>query len=222
MDPDINLIHNEGSSDWGISSIVLEYLSNILNSEMRTIETGAGFSTIIFAKSGCRHICITPSESELTRIRDICSESSISLDNVEFINDFSENVVPFMNDSESDLVLIDGGHGFPIPSIDFFYLGKGLKIGGLLLIDDVDLWTGKMIVDFLRREPGWEYQGKLARRTAVFEKKSEFIPREWCDQPTVVRKSRHTQLSREFLNGCGRLLSGDLAGVQSRIAEKFR
>jgi len=56
---------------------------------------------------------------------------------------------------ELDLVLIDGDHSFPAPVIDWYYTAHRLKVGGLMVVDDTDIVTGLLLVDFMRADPKW-------------------------------------------------------------------
>ena len=85
----------------------------------------------------------------------------------------------------SDAVLIDGGHGFPAPFIDFWYAGGRLVPGGLLVVDDTHLRACRVLADFLRAEAGrWRVHRELAT-TAVFERlDGPLVPAEgWALQP---------------------------------------
>ena len=45
-----------------------------------------------------------------------------------------------------DFVLIDGGHGFPTPMLDWFYGAGRLRRGGVAVFDDVQLPAVAMLV----------------------------------------------------------------------------
>lgn len=217
MDP-TPLLHNAGQSDWSISDVLRRHLETDVPAGARTIETGAGFSTIILASRGCRHDCVTPAAAEVAAIRAECERQDVPLDAVSFHVKPSQDVLPFLPEGEAyDFALIDGGHGFPVPALDWFFLAPRLKVGGVVAIDDVDIWTGAMIVDVLKTEPGWRHEGHLARRTAVFRKTEPFVAREWCDQPEVVRRSRLGRLARKAGNAAELLARGDLAGLRRRL-----
>jgi hypothetical protein len=132
-----------------------------------------------------------------------------------------QNVLSNMKESDFDIALIDSGHGFPIPRIDYFYLAPHTKVSGLLIIDDVDIWSGRMIVEFLRNEPEWKYTTKLAGRTAIFREIAEFTSREGIDQLTVVRESRISRVSMGPSNGVACLLRGDFVGMRDRLQRYF-
>lgn len=210
-------LHADGTGNWMISPEVLEFLEANVDSESVTVETGAGYSTIVLSEIGARHTAITPSAEEAEAIRSWCADHGISTERTEFVLAYSQEVVPSLQPGELDLILVDGGHGFPIPVIDYFYLVPHLKVGGHLLIDDVDIWTGAMIVRVLKTEPEWEFGGLLNRRTAVFRKLAPLVAREWTDQPAVISRSRLSRLRRQALNGAGRLVAGDLDGLRQRI-----
>ena len=58
------------------------------------------------------------------------------------------------------------------------------------LLDDVHLWTGRELRDFLVKDPAWERDTEFLGRTALFRKVAETDPDVlWTDQPVVVRRS---------------------------------
>ena len=102
----------------------------------KTLETGAGVSTVLFALKGTQHTCIVPDQTQVQGIKEICNQNQISTDKIDFRIDGSENVLPQLRPAGLDLVLIDGCHGFPAPFIDWHYAGSGLKANGILIVDD--------------------------------------------------------------------------------------
>lgn len=153
-----------------IAEEVLDFLTEHVNKDSVTVETGAGYSTIVFAQLGAKHTAITPATDEVQRIRAYCNEQGIATDRTTFRIGYSQDVLPDLEVTDVDLALIDGGHGFPIPAIDYFYLAPRLRIGGYLLIDDVDVWTGHMIVSVLKREPEWEFRASWPAALQCFER----------------------------------------------------
>jgi predicted O-methyltransferase YrrM len=117
----------------------IRFIAKNLSPGSVTLETGAGLSTALFAANGGRHICICPDKGEAERISTFCRSNGIRMDGVEFITAWSEDILPTVITEPLDLVLIDGGHGFPMPFIDWYYPAKKMKVGGLLVIDDIPL-----------------------------------------------------------------------------------
>jgi predicted O-methyltransferase YrrM len=157
----------------------------------RTLETGAGLSTLVFAVSGCEHTCVVPFVEEVERIRGWCEANGVPTDRLRFETARSEDVVPRLaGDGPLDLVLIDGGHGFPTPFVDWWYAGRRLRVGGVLIVDDTHLWTGAVLRDFLAEQPAWEMVETLPMRAAVLRRVAEDpAHEEWVDQPYVRRRS---------------------------------
>jgi Methyltransferase domain len=176
---------------WEVASRVLEIMDRHLGPGSRTLETGAGVSTGMFAIKGCEHDCIVPWTSEIERIRAWGDRTGVSLDRITFHCAPSEDVLPKLDPTPLDFVLIDGGHGFPTPFIDWWYGGRRLKRGGLLVIDDTEIWTGGVLSKFLRADGDWEVVESLPMRSVVFRRVAEPDNKlvEWVDQPYVIRRS---------------------------------
>ncbi|MCW5889798.1 MAG: class I SAM-dependent methyltransferase [bacterium] len=173
------------------SDEVLHLLAATVRPGMHTLETGAGMSTVVFAAAGAVHTCVTPADGEVGRIRAWCAGHGVDLARTTFRTQRSETALPRLAATPLDVVLIDGGHGFPTPFIDWFYTADRLRVGGTLVVDDVHLWTGAVLRDFLAAEPAWRLRDEFAERAAVFEKVATLpaLP-EWTHQPFVVRRSR--------------------------------
>jgi predicted O-methyltransferase YrrM len=177
---------------WQIAPRVLELIDASVGSQSRTLETGAGVSTALFALKRCRHTCVVPWTSERDRLHAWGAEAGVSFDNVTFECEPSEDVLPRLGPEPLDFVLIDGGHGFPTPFIDFFYAGRRLRKGGLLAVDDTQIWTGRVLHRFLKDQPGWELVEELRMRSTVFRRTGEPGEnglQEWNEQPYVRRHS---------------------------------
>lgn len=173
-----------------LDDLTLAFLDGALQPGMRTVETGAGASTVVFAANSASHTCIAPDAALFRRIRHYCRSVGVDDRSVTFIVDRSEQALPRLHLGDVDVALIDGRHGFPAPFIDWYYLAESLKIGGLLVVDDVDIWTGETLADFLETETDWKLVTRLPRGT-VFEKRGATAHnKEWTQQPFVYRRSK--------------------------------
>ena len=175
---------------WGLSDDVLYFIDKHVSDTSKTLETGAGISTIIFGLKGAKHTCIVPRKDEVERIKAYCAQQNISTQNISFEIDISESVLPCLEINNLDLVLIDGRHGFPTPFIDWYYASPKLKVGGILIVDDTQIWTGRILKEFLLLEPEWQLEEEFSDKTAVFKKLKEVSHwKEWNKQPYVLLKS---------------------------------
>lgn len=169
---------------YGIGNDVLRFLAAILRREMRTLETGAGCSTLVFADKGSRHTAITPSEAEIQRITNYATKHMIVMQKVRFVALPSEAYLPTCEDKDLDLVLLDGKHAFPWPIVDWFFVADRLKEGGLLLLDDTQMRSVSLLVEFLNAEPGWKFFRDFSGKTIAFQKtKATVLDVAWHMQP---------------------------------------
>jgi hypothetical protein len=191
---DAPAIHGEAGGDdlitHGLLVGALEFIDRVVRPGSRTLETGSGYSTILFAMKGAHHTCIVPNQPEIDRILAYCEQQSINTSNLTFQAKPSERVLPTLDTGPLDLVLIDGSHSFPQVFIDWFYVAEALQVGGHMLVDDVHLWTGRVLRDFLAAEPEWRIVDELGGRTAIVRKVGEVDPdRVWNEQPYVLKKT---------------------------------
>jgi predicted O-methyltransferase YrrM len=174
-----------------LSDEALRFIDSQVGEGQATLETGAGISTILFAIKRARHISVVPDSGRVRRIQDYCRQNNISVESVDFQVNRSENVLPQLDVDELDFVLIDGRHAFPTPFIDWYYTASKLKVGGLLLIDDTQLWTGQVLKRFLMDEPEWKLVKSFSLRAAAFVKLREYNHEKWWGQQSyVVTNSR--------------------------------
>jgi len=175
---------------WQIAPRVLEIVDASVGPESRTLETGAGVSTVLFALKHAAHICVPPDPVQIDRIQAYCGRRDIGLDRLRFEVGRSEDVLPRVPLPRLDLVLIDGRHGFPTPFIDWYYTSNALRVGGFLVIDDIQLWTGNLLKQFLDAEPEWRLEKDFFPRASVFRKLAEGShSKSWTEQPLLLRRT---------------------------------
>ena len=172
-------------SYWRIDDTTCIELDKRLRRGMKTLETGAGLSTIIFAAHGCEHTCITPGQRETERILTYCRSVGIDTSKVRFIVSRSSDVIHQTSPSEYDLILVDGCHGFPSVFVDFYYAVRALKLGGTIVIDDLHISTCNYIARFMQSDPGWNLD-LMTGRVAFANRISDTLDTEWVDQPFVA------------------------------------
>jgi hypothetical protein len=183
-------IHGEGDEFRGLAWPALEWLEREVEPGLATLETGAGSSTLAFARGGADHVAVTPSAGEEQRIRAQADRMGIDHSKVRFELGPSHEVLPKLDARPLDLVLIDGAHGFPYPVLDWWYVAPHLKVGGRMLIDDAYMPPVAALVDALRAQPGWEIVESVGYRTVVARKTAEGIPHwDWAGERVGGRMS---------------------------------
>ena len=145
-------------SAWRTSRRCYEFLAGAVTPGARTLETGAGLSTILFAAWGCVHTAVVPIPEEATVLQEYCKTRGINTEHLSFDLRGSEQALPeHYGDGPLDLVMLDGAHAFPLPIIDWFYGAGRLRSGGIAVFDDVPLPAVRSFLDgYLELDPRWE------------------------------------------------------------------
>ena len=177
------------TDEWRLNDAGLLFLESRLERGMRTIETGAGVSTLVFALKRTHHTCVVPDPRVVGRIRRYCRAAGLSLSTVHFVLERSEYALPRLQTSGHDFALIDGRHGFPAPFLDWFYIADRLRQGGVVLVDDTWIWTGQVLASFLDSTPGWHKCAELPTSAAFVKERDGAQHAEWVHQPFVYTRS---------------------------------
>lgn len=164
----------------GLNNEVLDYLLKILKPGLHTLETGCGLSTLIFALSQCEHLAIVPNSTHIEETKRSAAQNNINLDAVTFIEKRSEDFLPtWSTDTQLDVILVDGGHAFPLPIIDWFFTHQHLCERGYLILDDIGLQSVHVLFNFLKGQSEWEVD-RIIHKTAFLRKlKSVVVDNEW-------------------------------------------
>lgn len=200
-----------GTKNWGLVGDVLDWIVQHVPPNARTLETGCGYSTVAFSTVSQQHTVISPFSGEHELIKKWGVAHGRAMDHVAFLAQSSTTVLPGYQSTHPqplDVVLIDGGHEFPVPFIDWYYTAELVRKGGYLMVDDVQLPTGYILKDFLMAETGrWAFVGQV-RLTSMFRKVAESPVVQgisWEDQPWCLRDfSVKGRIKRKLLKTLGR------------------
>jgi len=174
---------------YAIDKEVLSFIADNVGPTSRTLETGAGCSTLVFALRQSDHTAITPDADEIARIRAYAAEHDIDTTRVKFIAQPSEGYLPQCEGGPLDLVLIDGKHAFPWPIIDWFYTADRLEPGGFMMLDDAEMSSVRLLVEFLGSDHCWKPVHDFGGKTVVFKKLVKSVhDTAWHMQPFVVAR----------------------------------
>lgn len=134
-----------------------------------TAETGCGGSTIVLSNAS-KHHTVFAIEGENRTISALRHHADLLLERVEFVEGESKDTVPVHRFRSSlDLVLLDGPHAYPWPQVEFAYLYPHLKVGGWLVLDDLQIRSVFELFEFLKHEPEVALE-EVVVRTAFFRR----------------------------------------------------
>jgi len=132
-------------------------------------ETGCGGSTMVLSHASEHHIAFAI-EGEDRTITELLKQSDLRTENVIFVEGESKDTLPgYRFEGQMDLVLLDGPHAYPMPQIEFAYLFPRIKLGGWLVVDDIQIPSVYELVHFLKRESSVALE-EVAVRTAFFRR----------------------------------------------------
>ncbi len=140
--------------------------------EVRSVETGCGASTIVFAQQSAYHTvyCYDDRSETGSSVSYAQNFPGFRHDRVNWVYGptqrtiFKEPLTQLV-----DLVLIDGPHGYPFPELEYFAFYTWLKPGGILIVDDIHIPTINNLYRFLLQDDSFRSHG-VARTTAYFER----------------------------------------------------
>jgi len=156
---------------WGVSVEVGRRLLEVVRPGWRTLETGAGLTTLVFALAGASHTAVTPNGHEAAAIKKYARSKGIAMRGVRFAIAASEDYLPRAQKTPLDLACIDGKHAFPWPVLDWFYAADRLRRDGVLVLDDCALPGVALLKGFLDGDRGWEAEARLDGDKTVFYRK---------------------------------------------------
>ena len=168
-----------------------------------SVETGCGGSTIVLSHASHRHIAFAIEGRDRT-IANLHEQSDLRTENVIFVEGETKDTVPgYQLEGEVDLVLLDGPHAYPLPQIEFAYLFPRIRLGGWLVVDDIQIPSVYELFHFLEKESSVVLE-EVAVRTAFFRRVSaaEHGPDGWALQGM----NRHTILRYSWRDRFRRLL----------------
>jgi predicted O-methyltransferase YrrM len=190
---------------WGTSTACYRFLATRCEPGARTLETGLGISTVLFAAWGASHTCIVGSPSEVDRCRAYLEQHEIADGAVRFVVGASDLVLPALDVGEIDVYLIDGGHAYPLPTIDWYYGARWLRSGGVVVFDDVPLpAVGGQLLRFIRSDPRWREVESTTQWAAFERQTSGALREEWTAQPFFEEPSSFAARARRALASLAR------------------
>lgn len=155
----------------------------------RSVETGAGGSTLLFSQISARHTAFTV-QGENSIITRVKASSLFQTATSDFIEGPTQRTLPrYTFDRPLDAVLIDGPHAFPFPQIEYFYLYPHIASDGLLIVDDIHIPTVHEFFQFLRQDDMFELI-EVVERTAFFRRTTAPVFDPWQDGWWLQRYNR--------------------------------
>lgn len=182
--------HHDGEREqvWSARPETLTYIAETAKPGDRTLETGAGASTVVFAAAGAEHTAISPLAREHRAVEQWCREHGVATERVTFVEGYAEEVLPgWYPERPLDFAFVDGKHSFPYPILDWHYICNSLRVGGLLLLDDVRATAVALLCRVMLADTdGWRLEAALDGEAAAFRRIADAPPGDHWQQQTLA------------------------------------
>jgi hypothetical protein len=156
-----------GSLGKGVLRKIIELAPNPQN----TVETGCGKSTVLLSQLSEHHVCFTLN-NPIWNLDFVRQCPSFRADKTEFVLGPTQRTLPaYKFDRPIDLALIDGGHGYPFPELDYYFFYPHLRTGSVLIVDDVHIPTIGRLAEFLSEDEMFDPM-QVEGTTAFFRRTS--------------------------------------------------
>lgn len=157
-----------------LPSNVLRRIEQVLPARMeQTAETGCGKSTILFSNLSLEHLVFCVDDRALgdqSSVRCFMENELTRIDSVHCIFGPTQRTLPHFDFKKPfDCVLLDGGHGYPFPDLEFYYFYPQIRTGGFLIVDDVQIASVGRMADFIQEDVMFDLV-ELVGNTALFRR----------------------------------------------------
>lgn len=163
-----------------------EFIKKIIkeNRFIKTIEIGCAYGI------SSLYICLALSHSKKSHHTIIDPFQSTDWKNIgkfnleraginffEIIEKPSEIVLPQLlsKGERYDFAFIDGWHTFDHTLVDFFYLNKLIKVGGVIVIDDVGFKSINKLMRYILNYPSYKLIGNVEEKVSTRRKLFDFL-----------------------------------------------
>jgi predicted O-methyltransferase YrrM len=139
----------------------------------RTVEVGCAFGLsslficdALSVASDPHHVIIDPFQATEFENQGIRNLERAGFTFFRLIEEPSELALPSLlrAGEEFDLALIDGYHTFDHTLLDFFFLNRMLKVGGIIVIDDTSMPAVNKAVKYISTFPCYRLVGAINQR----------------------------------------------------------
>jgi hypothetical protein len=170
-----------------------------------SVETGCGGSTIVLSQISGHHTAFALEGVDRT-ISDLRAHADLRGERVVFVEGETRCTLPLHAFADRlDLVLLDGPHAYPLPQLEFVYLFPQVRVGGWMVLDDIQIPSVYELFRFMKMESCVVLEEVIVR-TGFFRKVRECDagPDDWQRQGlnarTVLRYSWRDRL-RAMIRG---------------------
>jgi predicted O-methyltransferase YrrM len=227
-----------GSYDYRVTSISAEegdFLWRLVrdNGYQKTIEIGCalGISSLYICDaaasgSGAAHVAVDPFQSTQWQNLGVRNVQARGTKNFTLIEEVSELALPrLLGQKETfDFAFIDGWHTFDHTLVDFFYLNRMVRVGGMIAFDDANWPAVTKVLRYLSHYPAYEVilpGGSGAKATKRGFQRA-LLGAFYAGSRLIPRKLRNELFTEHVLSGQARYAAFPSVVALKKVAEDER
>ena len=170
---------------WSATLDCLEFIHDHAAGRV-TLETGCGASTIVFASVAAEHTAVFLGPAEGEAVSHWCTQHGVDTATLTLLPGSSPEVLATMAHEPIDILFIDGCHAHPFPQLDWYLAAPRVRVGGIVIVDDIQLPGPASLHRFLRRDQRWELLTDAGYWSAFRRTVGWDLATEWASQTHPV------------------------------------
>jgi hypothetical protein len=136
-----------------------------------SVETGSGKTTLLFSHLSADHTVFAVDAGR--SIAQVKNSHLFNARSTTFVEGPTQRTLPNQTFAcRHQLALIDGPHGYPFPDLEYYYLYPTIDIGGLLLLDDIQIPSIGRMFDVISADDMFELLEIVDDNTAFLRRTS--------------------------------------------------
>jgi len=176
--------HGAGSVSGNVLRAIAQHAERI-GGVRNSAETGAGKTTLLFSHLSANHLVFAIDEGK--SISQARNSPLFKAHNVTFVEGLTQETLPAYHfQHKLQFALIDGPHGYPFPDLEYFYFYPQIEVGGLLLVDDIQIPTIRRMFEIIQADEMFRLLEVVDHNMAFFQRTE--VPcviltgGSWCSQ----------------------------------------
>lgn len=151
-----------------------------------TLETGCGASTIVFASVSADHTAVFLGADEGDAVSRWCNDHGVATGALTLVSGSSPEELAKLPPDPIDVLFIDGCHTHPFPQVDWYLAAPRVRVGGIVIVDDIQLPGPASLHRFLRGDAHWELVTDAGYWSAFRRRQAFDATTEWASQSHPV------------------------------------
>jgi hypothetical protein len=133
-------------------------------------ETGTGRTTLLLSHLSEAHVVFAKDDAgDGDSLAAVQGSPLLRRDRTQFVIGPTQQTILSHDFTDLDLALIDGPHAYPFPDLEYWALYPRIKVGGVLIVDDIQIPTIRNMYEVITADSMWD-EIRVVSNTAFFRR----------------------------------------------------